>query len=388
VNSKFEEIFHNRFGTKPVVAVRAPGRVNLIGEHTDYNQGFVFPVALECEVKIWASPRPDSQVYLYSLNFEQDDRFELLNLKKTNLAPWSNYVRGVIKELQYAGYSIRGFNALIYGDVPVGSGLSSSAALEVATAVMLVELFKLQISKPELALLCQQAENNFVGVNCGIMDQFISLLGEKDKALLIDCRDLTYKAVPLPMEGFSLVICDSRAPRELAASAYNQRRQECQEGVLKLKRFYPSIKSLRDVSLEQFKAVELKISEIVRKRCRHVITENDRTLRAVEVLKAGNMEDFGKLMVESHHSLRDDYEVSSAYLDILVEAALDGKECLGARLTGAGFGGCTINLVRTKGLPLFKERVSFIYREQTDKAPVIYSSSAGRGAGLLSNYNL
>ncbi|MCL5774217.1 MAG: galactokinase [Firmicutes bacterium] len=376
---EIEKIFQANFGHGPGISARAPGRVNLIGEHTDYNEGFVFPAALECEVKILASRRNDEEVHLSSVNFNQKDKFDINRFNKSSLA-WSNYIRGVISELQKRGHKPRGFNAVISGDVPLGSGLSSSAALEVAAAVMLRELFKLDISKPELAVLCQRAENSFVGVNCGIMDQFISLLGEINHALLIDCRNLTYHAVPLSLEKFSIVICDSLAPRELAGSAYNQRRAECQEGVRLLSVYYPGINSLRDVSMKQFKSVEYKLPGTLRKRCRHVISENNRTLEAAKVLEKGKLEDFGRLMFESHYSLRDDYEVSSEYLDILVESAAEGAECLGSRLTGAGFGGCTVSLVRSDEITTFINRVSSNYEKRTGKTPAIYTSKACQGA--------
>jgi len=388
VERKLEETFCTLFGREPAIVVRAPGRVNLIGEHTDYNQGFVFPAALECEVRIAAALRTDQRVVLYSASFQQEDRFPLTSIQPSDTAPWSNYVRGVVREFQKLGHPLSGFDAVISGDVPIGSGLSSSAALEVAAAMLLNELWHCIISKPEMAMLCQRAEHNFVGVQCGIMDQLISLLGKKDRALLIVCRDLTYREVPFQLDEYTMVICDSRASRELAGSAYNQRLEECRQGVAHLSRYYPGINSLRDVSWEQFAAVEPKLPDIIRKRCRHVITENARTLQAAEYLGTGQLQAFGKLMTDSHASLRDDYEVSSWYLDILVQAAMEGQECLGARLTGAGFGGCTVNIVRTRGLPVFKERVSFIYREQTGKAPVLYSSLACDGASVLHNYRL
>jgi len=373
-------LFQTQFGYTPTLYSRAPGRVNLIGEHTDYNQGFVFPAALEFKVEILAAARPDNQVCLYSQNFAQPDRFTLERIEKSTTAPWSNYVRGVIGEFITAGHYPGGFDAVISGNVPLGSGLSSSAALEVCTAVMLCALFGIEIPGPELALLCQRAENRFVGVNCGIMDQFISILGREEHALLIDCRDLTHRAIPLPMAGHSLIICDSHAPRELAGSAYNRRREECEAAVALLAQSLPGIKSLRDVSLEQFGDLEAHLPEPIRRRCRHVISENARTLEGVKVLEDRRLAAFGKLMELSHKSLRDDYEVSSEYLDILVEAALEGPECLGSRLTGAGFGGCTVSLVRNEGREAFTSRVRERYRKKTGKEAGIYTSAVCRGA--------
>jgi len=374
-----EQLFISEFKDPPAVAARAPGRVNLIGEHTDYNGGFVLPAAIEYEIQILAAPVKGNKVELYSVNFQGKDSFDLQKIEKSMVNTWSNYIRGIIKEFQHAGFMPEGFKALISGNIPVGSGLSSSAAIEVATALMLSELFNFNISKKDMALLCQRAENNFVGVKCGIMDQYISVLGEKDHALLIDCRDLSYKKIPLPLEGYSLVICDSMASRELAGSAYNRRRKECDDGVNLLKKFYPEINSLRDVDIEDFKKVEEKIPMPVRKRCRHVISENHRTLRAADALMKGDLKLLGELMKESHISLRDDYEVSSEYLDCLVEEALSRDECEGSRLTGAGFGGCTVNLVQTEGLTEFTSKIKKIYKEKTGKTAEIYVTQASSG---------
>ncbi len=378
---ELSEIYRDRFGSRPKVASRAPGRVNLIGEHTDYNGGFVFPAALELEVRITAGPSDDGKVHLYSADLNEDDLFEIEGLAVNERKTWTNYVRGVIRQILLKSLAVMPFRAVISGNVPVGSGLSSSAAIEVATAFALDRMFSLSIPPVELALLCQRAEHDFVGVKCGIMDQFISALGKEDHALLIDCRDLSYRAVPLRLEGFSLVIADSRAPRELASSAYNERRAECDEGVRLLSGKFPGIASLRDISEKDFRESENSLPEKIRRRCRHVISENARTLKAARALEEENLASFGKLMTESHLSLRNDYEVSSEHLDILVNAALEGNECLGSRLTGAGFGGCTVSLVRTEKIPVFRERLSRIYRERTGLVPGIYTSRACRGAG-------
>ncbi len=377
---ELKEIFRQRFGKSPNYRSRAPGRVNLIGEHTDYNQGFVLPAALKYEVRVVASPRPDEKVRLHSVNFQQEDEFSLNSLKKNPRLPWSSYVRGVLDEILKAGFAVKGFEAVISGDVPLGSGLSSSAALEVAAASILREMFGLSIGKIEIAKLCQRAENNFVGVNCGIMDQFVSVLGEEDRALLIDCRDLSYRAVPLHLGDHLLVIADSRAPRDLASSAYNEHRAECERGVEILSKKDPSIFSLRDASLELLSSCIRDIPEKIGRRLRHVITENERTLESARLLSEGDLYSFGTIMKESHRSLKEDYEVSSFYLDTLVEAALSGEDCLGSRLTGAGFGGCTVNLVRKDSLDIFKERVESLYREKTGKIPVFYLSQASAGA--------
>jgi len=379
-NKNLEKQFKSEFNQISAISATAPGRVNLIGEHTDYNEGFVFPVALDFHVEVIAAPSGDNNVTLYSADFNQKDTFNIENFGRNNNILWSNYVRGVIDEFRKLGFNPGGFNALFSGNVPMGSGLSSSAALEVAMAVMISGLFNFNIGKKDLALLCQRAENKFVGVNCGIMDQYISLFGKKDHALFIDCRDLSCETVPLFLKDYSLVICNSKASRDLAGSAYNKRRAECEEGVKLLSEFYPSVKSLRHVTPEEFKFVEDKLPPVIRKRCRHVITENDRVLKSIKALKEGNLTVFGKLMTESHISLRYDYEVSSDCLDCLVEFALKGRECIGSRLTGAGFGGCTVSLVEKKGLPEFKSRVIDGYGKKAGKIPEIYVSNACDGA--------
>ena len=380
---KVAEAFEKHFSHVPKLVVRAPGRVNLIGEHTDYNDGFVFPAALECEVKIAASPRDDSNVRLFSLNYEESEEFPLAVVKAGELARWSNYVKGVIMELLAAGYPLQGFDAVICGDVPLGSGLSSSAALEVAAASTIASLFSLEIPGKEIALLCQRAEHTFVGVKCGIMDQFISALGEEDHGLFIDCRTLDYRAIPLNLGSCSLIICDSKAPRELAGSAYNERLAECHEGVKLLSSYLPGIRALRDVASGEFTGLEDRLPEPVRKRCRHVITENERTAHAVEVLQAGKLREFGALMNESHRSLQKDYEVSSPWLDELVALACAGHECLGSRMTGAGFGGCTVSLVENDGIDAFIRRVSAGYEKTTGKTITPFRSRATKGAGVV-----
>ena len=378
-NKDLEKLFYSEFKTKPEVFSRAPGRVNLIGEHTDYNEGFVLPAALKFEIQILASPSEGDKVSLYSANFQEKDCFSLDKIRKNNEKSWSNYIRGVIKEFQYKGLNIKGFNAIICGNIPIGSGLSSSAALEVAAAFMLCKLFKFNIHKKEIALLCQRAENNFAGVNCGIMDQFISVLGEKNYALFIDCRDLSYEKVTFNPDRYSIVICDSKVSRELASSAYNKRRQECEDGTDILKKFYPHITSLRDVTQKELKEVKEKIPNPVQRRCLHVVSENERTKKAVNALKEDNLKAFGKLMTESHYSLKNDYEVSSIYLDSLVKFALEEKCCAGSRLTGAGFGGCTVSLVEREKTSDFAKKIERKYKEQTGITPDIYESQACQG---------
>lgn len=374
------EAFRSHFNSSPGMCSRAPGRVNLIGDHTDYNEGFVFPVAINRAVTILSSPRSDRIVRLYSVNFDEYLEFGLTELQPGEKAHWSSYVKGVAREFLALGCEIGGFDGVITGDVPTGSGLASSAALEVAVAFMISGLSGFNIPRRDIALLCQRAEQNFVGVKCGIMDQFISALGVEDHGLFIDCRSLDYSIVPLNLDGYSLVICDSNAPRELASSAYNERWRECMEGVRLLSAHLPGISALRDVSSRDLSKLAELLPEPIRSRCRHVISEDERALEAVKNLENGRLVEFGRLMIASHDSLKRDYEVSSPSLDRLVELALAGSECLGSRMTGAGFGGCTVSLVKDTGIEQFIDRVSRGYRESTGRAVTPIMSRAMNGA--------
>jgi galactokinase len=372
--------FQRHFGIHPRLIVRAPGRVNLIGEHTDYNEGFVLPVAIDRATYVAARPRDDRRVRVVAQDMAAEDEFALDQIERSAAHPWSNYVRGMAKALLAASHALGGANLLIASDVPRGAGLSSSAALEVSVGYAFQLLNKLNILGEELALLAQGTENSFVGVQCGIMDQLISVLGRADRALLLDCRDLSYRLVPLPPE-IAIVVCDSRVERTLAGSAYNQRRAECAEAVRLLGQWYPAIRALRDVSLDQFLRHEADLPEPVRARARHVISENDRAVRGAAALDAGDVAAFGTLMDQSHRSLRDDYQVSIAELDVLVEAARRVPGCYGSRLTGAGFGGCTVSLVEQVALPAFQRDVAAAYRAATGGDTTIYTCRASDGVG-------
>jgi galactokinase len=372
--------FEQHYGIHPSLIVRAPGRVNLIGEHTDYNDGFVLPVAIDRATYIAARTRDDRLVHSFAADLAEQDVFDLARFDRSPTHPWSNYVRGVAKGLLAAGHPLGGANLLIASDVPRGAGLSSSAALEVATGYTFQLLNRLNLLGEELALLAQGAENSFVGVQCGIMDQFISALGRADHALLLDCRDLSYRPVPLPADA-AVVVCDSQVERSLAGSAYNQRRQECAEAVQRLREWFPKILALRDVSLEQFHAHAADLPDPVRARARHVITENHRVLRSADALERGDVIVFGRLMNESHASLRDDYQVSIRELDVLVEAARAVPGCYGSRLTGAGFGGCTVSLVALASVDRFKQEVSETYTSATGRTTTIYVCRASEGVG-------
>jgi galactokinase len=372
--------FERHYGIHPRLIVRAPGRVNLIGEHTDYNDGFVFPAAIDRATYVAARPRDDNRIHVVAADLSDEDEFALDQIERSADHPWSNYVRGVAKALVVAGHSLEGANLLIASDVPRGAGLSSSAALEVATGYAFQLLNRLNILGEELALLAQGAENSFVGVQSGIMDQFISALGRRDHALLLDCRDLSYRPVPLPAST-QIVVCNSNVERTLAGSAYNQRRQECEEAVRILKQWYPKITALRDVSVAQLREHEADLPEPVRARARHVITENDRALRSAVALDASDLAAFGELMSESHASLRDDYQVSIPEMDALVEAARRVPGCYGSRLTGAGFGGCTVSLVERSAVERFQSEVAAAYRAATGRETTIYICRASDGVG-------
>jgi galactokinase len=385
IRQKFEEIF----GCQPATVVRAPGRVNLIGEHTDYNDGYVLPVAIDRSILMAATPRPDRQVVLHALDFEQRTEFSLNDIQHDNQHPWSDYQRGVAFFLQERGFELPGVKAVISGDIPVGSGLSSSAAVEVAAAYVWQVLSGFPLSRVELALLCQQAENEFVGMKCGIMDQFISALGRRDHALLIDCRTLEHEAVKLGSgEGSSrssatIVVCDTMKRRGLVDSEYNARRRECEKGVRLLQRHLPRIKALRDVSPAQFERYQGNLPEVVRRRCRHVVYENERVLQSVRALREGDLATFGRLMNESHVSLRDDYQVSCRELNVMVEAAWQVEGVYGSRLTGAGFGGCTVSLVAGEAVERFRAHVAAEYQAATGVEPQIYICAVEDGVGQI-----
>lgn len=365
--SKFQEVF----GRPAAWWVQAPGRVNLIGEHTDYNDGFVFPAAIDRYIQMAVAPRDGREIRAYSADFGEMSTFPLEDPPHVATASWSNYLRGVAVQFRRRGIPMKGMDVALSGTVPVGAGLSSSAALEVATAEALRVVAGVELDRVETALLCQAAEREFVGVQCGIMDQFVSVLAEPGTALFIDCRDLSYRTVPLA-DGVSLVVCDSKVQRKLESSAYNQRRRECEEAAAALRRVLPDIRALRDVTTERLETYRSLLSDVLYRRARHVVTENERVLRAVELLGRGDLEAFGSLLYASHMSLRQDYEVSCRELDVLVELAGRVSGTLGARMTGAGFGGCTVNLVRDAAVEEFRTAVTEGYREATGMDCAVY----------------
>jgi galactokinase len=379
--TELKENFRTLYSTDPVL-VQAPGRVNLIGEHTDYNDGFVFPAAIEFQTQIAIAKRLDRRLVVSSENYFERVDFDLDNLPPAPHGHWSDYVVGVVRQLQRACAPTPGANLLIHGDVPLGAGLSSSASLEVAVCQAFLEISGKTLDATAIALLCQQAENQFIGARCGIMDQFISVHGSKNHALWLDCRTLEYHLLPIPADT-KLVICNTMVRHSHSAGEYNDRRAECEAAARYFAERVPGVKSLRDVTMDDFENLGGGLSPIVHKRCRHVLTENIRVLRAAEALQAGDLHLFGSLMASSHVSLRDDFNVSSPELDLMVQLAEHRPGVYGSRMTGGGFGGCTINLLQEKHVDEFKEAVGAEYKQQTGRQPEIYVSSAAQGAGRL-----
>jgi galactokinase len=373
--ASLSEAFRERFGGAPDGVSEAPGRVNLIGEHLDYNEGLVLPCAIDRSVLVAYALRGDATVRAHALDFSETTELALNGCIERDAAqPWSNYVRGCVFVLREAGYSGPGADLAIDGDVPIAAGLSSSAALEVATLGALRAAWGADLDNRQLALLGQRAENEFVGVQCGIMDQLASALGVAEHALLIDCRTLSCEAIPLRFEerGVELVVVDSAVPRRLEQSAYNQRREECAEAARLL-----GVAALRDASVADLERVELPGA--LDRRARHAVAELRRVEESVQALRAGDLETFGLLMNASHASLRDDFEVSCPELDRLVELAQALPGVLGARLTGAGFGGCTVNLVRADAVEEFEARVVGAYRRESGLSATMYRCRAVDG---------
>lgn len=381
-----KEIFSQTYTGSPELTVTAPGRVNLIGEHTDYNNGFVLPMAVSRGIAIAGRERKDSKILLYSADYQESENFSLDSIRPDLSLPWANYFKGVALMMKKNGLSLSGWEAVIKGDLPQGAGLSSSAALEVAGAVFLQKLFNLGLEDLDLVRLAQQAENEFVGVHCGIMDQFASYMGGKDHALFLDCLSLEYDWVPLGPE-IKVVVFNTGVKRELASSEYNERRRQCQEGVRQFSGLLPHIKSLRDVSLCDFEKYQDRLDSVTMKRCRHVISENQRVLETVEALKAKNFERVKTLFRESHESLRDDYEVSCHELDVLVELAQEHPLQKGSRMTGGGFGGCTVHLVPSEE-QVVENFISFVadgYEKRIGQKPESYIFTPSAGAKFLNN---
>lgn len=373
--------FYKTFGesVEKIYSFHSPGRVNLIGEHTDYNGGYVFPCALSFGTYAVARKRNDTKLKFSSTNFDLKVEVDLNDIKYDKTDDWANYPKGVVNEFKNLGFKLGGFEVMFSGNIPNGSGLSSSASIELATSVLLNELFNLNQNMLDMVKLSQRAENLFAGVNCGIMDQFAVGMGKKDNAIFLNCETLEYTYAPVILKEAKIVIANTNKKRGLTDSKYNERRLECERAVEDLKKVL-NINCLADVSIEDFEKNKMLIeNEIVRKRAEHVVYEDDRTLKAVEMLKASDIKGFGKLMNDSHNSLRDLYEVTGIELDTLVDEARKIKGTIGSRMTGAGFGGCTVSIVENNAVEKFIADVGEKYKEKTGLEADFYVAEIGDG---------
>ena len=368
---KVQIAFQEAFSEAPAFLLRAPGRVNLIGEHTDYNDGFVLPMAIDRVITIALRPRRDQRVHLRSLDFAEPAEFSLNEI--THGSGWGDYIRGVAWVLEQEGFELSGWEGILASDIPVGAGLSSSAALELAAARAFQLVSHWEWDARRMALACQNVENEWLGLQSGIMDQMASASGKEGHAILLDCRDLSIDRVPLP-KGVTVIILDTATRRGLVGSAYNERVTQCNQA----SDFF-GVPALRDVSLNTFAKKEKELAPLIRQRARHIITENERTLQAAEAMRNNDAEKLGALMNESHRSLCDDFEVSSEALNAMVEIAQAQPGCLGARMTGAGFGGCAVALVRDEQVAAFVEKVYAVYRHETELTPNIYPCQPSNG---------
>ena len=380
IRSQFTETFgdHN-----DLQVIMAPGRVNLIGEYTDFNEGFVFPMTVDRGVYVGIRARDDQRVRVKSIRFGELIDYRLDDFEKPEPGHWSCYVLGVVEELRFLGLVPQGFDAVIDGNLNLGAGLSSSAALETATALALQAVFDFEMSRVDIATLCQRVEHRYAGVMCGIMDQFASGLGRSNHALLLDCRTLSHVNIPTNLDKYRIVIVSSEVKRELASSAYNERRAQCEEGVALFRQYDPAIGSLRDVTPDLFDAYGDQLSDVVYRRCRHVITENARVLDASAALSADELAQFARLMTASHNSLRDDFEVSCDELDCLVDIANDTEGVLGSRMTGAGFGGCTVTLIHMDAIEKLRANLSS-YTDRFGLNPEMFVLQGNLEAGSVS----
>lgn len=383
VLQKFEELFGN---AEDVRVYFAPGRVNMIGEHTDYNGGHVFPCALTIGTYMAVKKREDRRLRFYSLNFDQLGVLEssIDGMKPEEAAEWTNYPKGVMWAFEGRGFSMDcGLDMVVYGNIPAGSGLSSSASLEVVTGYMLKDLYGFDVTNVDIALIGQYSENNFNGMNCGIMDQFASAMGKKDNAIFLNTADLSYEYAPLVLDGAKILITNSNVKHKLVDSKYNERRSECETALKELQEVV-GINGLGDLTEEQFETYKPAIKdEIRRKRAKHAVYENQRTIRAVEALKNKDIELFGKLMNASHVSLRDDYEVSCEEVDVLAQEAWKIPGVIGSRITGGGFGGCTVSIVKDEAVDTFIEKVGAAYEEKVGKKADFYVVDIGDGPSRL-----
>jgi len=378
---KIQEQFTAIFKEKPFI-FRSPGRVNLIGEHTDYNEGFVLPAAIDKEIIFAIAPSGDKNCRLVSVDMEDSYEFNISSFVKSGKA-WANYLLGMIEQLKISGYKMNGFNLVFGGDIPIGAGLSSSAALEAGLGFALKSLFNLSIEPMDIVKLAQKAENEFVGVKCGIMDQYINIFSRKNKVLKIDCRTLEHDYFPFETDDISIVLCDSRVSHSLASSEYNLRRKQCETGVKILQNHNQNILSLRDVEIDFLRAHADEFDPVIFKRCEYVIEENARLLSACNALMRNDISTFGQLINESHEGLKNKYEVSCSELDSLVEYARQDENTIGCRMMGGGFGGCTINLIKADAVEGFSQKMAEKYKWKTSRDLRIYSAKIVEGTSEI-----
>ena len=382
---KIKSSFKKRFNKNPLL-VASPGRINLIGEHTDYNDGYVFPAAIDKYIIGAFSKSDDHHSHIWSMDMKEETIVDLKNLKKQAPGRWENYVLGVIDELNKRGLNPGNFNMVFGGNIPLGAGLSSSAALENCVAYGLNKLFKLDLTKNEMIQVSLQAENNFAGVKCGIMDQFASMNGVEGHAMFLDCRDLSYSQIPIQTEDYQLILINTNVKHQLAGSAYNKRKEECNEGLAIIQNDFPELNSLRDVGLQHLNRIKDNMPETVYKRCHYVIEENNRVIESKSAIENKEWKKFGELMFASHDGLQDLYEVSCPELDFLVDKAKENPAVIGSRMMGGGFGGCTLNLVQKDSANEFIEQVAQDYILEFGISVYVYPVHISNGTQIILSY--
>jgi galactokinase len=375
------ELFNTHYGYEAEIIVRSPGRINIIGEHTDYNDGFVLPAAIDKAIVVGVKRRDDNQIRLYAEEFAESYSIALDAIHPRE--SWTDYILGVVDQYQKTGFELGGFDLVLTGNIPIGSGLSSSAAVECACAFALNELFQCGFERMEMVKLSRLAEHTFPGVKCGIMDQFASMYGKKDQLVKLDCRSLEYEYIPAVMKGVELVLFNTNVKHSLATSAYNERRQQCEEGVRLINEKHPEVKSLRDASMDMVEEILKPADEVIYRRCRYIVGENMRLLAVCDHLRSGNLEAVGKEMLATHDGLSKDYEVSCPELDFLVDFVRNDPNVLGARMVGGGFGGCTINLIKEGKVEEIRSALEAAYKEQMKMELTTYIVTAEDGTSVL-----